>query len=535
MRITAYRGNQNLKRSNIKIQYSEDQIKEYIRCANDPIYFIEKYVKVVHVDHGLVPMVLYPYQKETILAALNNRKVICKFPRQSGKSTCIAVFALHQILFKDNYNVLIAANKGKTAQEIMKKVQTAFEYLPDWLQQGIVPGGFNKSTIELENGSRCMATSTSADSARGFSFSLVILDEFAFLGRTVADEFFTSIYPTISSGKNTKMVVISTPKGLNHFYKMFNEAQIGENDYFPLEIEWNQVPGRDEAFKADQIKNFGLEKWQQEFESQFLGSSNTLISPRKLSELTFKRPIKEILGIKIYEEPNPDRRYFISMDPSEGKGLDYHAFVVIDVTDRPFRVVATWRNKTMEPLLVPDVIYHAGMMYNYAFVLIETKSSGTQISDGLYYEKEYLNLLGAKSAGRSGQKLTVYSKDAKGLATSVSTKSVGCSNLRMIIEHDQFLINDFDIKEEFSHFVLRQNTFKADEGYNDDFVMCLVGFGWATTQPFFKNLSDVEIGEILQEKQEQIQQVFLPIFTSDGEREASSMDDDDGFGWYVYT
>jgi hypothetical protein len=526
--LTAYRGNKNLKRSNIQHNFTEEQVREWVKCAQDPIYFIETYVKVVHVDRGLIPMILYEYQKEIITAAVENRRVICKIPRQAGKSTCVAAFALHQILFIDNYNILIAANKGKTAQEIMKKVQTSFEHLPKWLQQGIVPGGFNKSTIELENGSRCMATSTSADSARGYAFNVVILDEFAFLPRTVADEFFTSIYPTISSGETTKMIVISTPKGLNHFYKMYTEAVDKKTDYLPIEIEWDDVPGRDEKFKEEQIRNFGSERWQQEFECAFLGSSNTLISARKLRELTFNDPIKKVMDdINIFEMPKKDRLYFITFDGSEGKNLDYHAFIVYDITERPFNIVATWRNRSMDPLLVPDVLYHAGMMYNYAFILIESKSSGSQIAGELYYKKEYLNLLGAaNNHGRNGQQLTNYSRDAVGLNTSERSRDTGCTNLRMIIENDQIFLNDHVIIEELSNFALQTNRkYKAEEGFNDDLVMCLVVFAWATTQTFFQNLSEVNVRDILAERQKEISEYLLPMYSSDG-MSHNSLDDD---------
>lgn len=250
--------------------------------------------------------------------------------------------------------------------------------------------------------------------------------------------------------------------------------------------------------------------------SEFMGSASTLISPQALQNMVAKKPINEIIGIKIFEQPKPERKYFITMDPSEGKGQDYHAFVVIDITERPFRVAATWRNKVMDPLLVPDIIYHAGKMYNDAFVLIETKSTGTQISDGLFYTKEYWNLLGSKNSGRLGQVLTNYKKEAKGLSISSVTKSVGCSNLRMIIENEQLIPNDFDLIEEFSHFSLNGNTFKADDGYHDDLVMCMVIFAWATTQKYFQNLSTVNIEEILAEKQNSIKETFLPMFLSDG-------------------
>ena len=507
------------------MSFTEEQIKEYIKCADDPIYFVENYVKVVHVDKGLIPMKLYDFQKTVIRESDANRRVIAKIGRQAGKSSCIAVFALHQALFKENYNILIAANKAKTALEIMKKVQTAYEYLPQWLKQGL--GEWNKGTVTFENGSRIMGTSTSADSARGFSFNCVILDEFAFLPKGVADDFFTSIYPTISSGKTTKMIIISTPKGMNMFYKIWTEAVEGRSDYIPIEINWWDVPGRDQKFKEEQIRNFGEERWRQEYECVFIGSSNTLISSNKIKEMTYINPIERINGVEIFEKPKADRKYFIAVDPAEGKGLDYHAFVVIDITQKPFNVVATFRDKYMEPLLVPDILYHVGKIYNDAFILIETKSSGTQISDIMFYQKEYLNLLGAKAMGRGGQVLTTYSKQAKGLATSTTTKSVGCSNFKLLIENDQLLTNDFNILEEITNFVLNGNSWGADDGYHDDLVMCLVIFAWATTQTYFKNFSSVNIQDVLDERKKELQNNFLPLFIIDSDEDGWT--EDSGF------
>lgn len=506
---SSYRGNPNLKGKNVQINFTEDQFKEYILCASDPVYFIKKYVKIINVDRGLIPFELYPFQEKVITTTHENREVVVKFPRQCGKTTCISAYALWAILFNDDYNVLIGANKARTAGEIMRKVTLAYQYLPKWLQQGVVK--MNGSTLELENGSRVMAVPTTSDSARGFAFNLVILDEFAFLLKNMADAFFTSIFPTISSGKTTKIVIISTPNGLNHFYKIFNDAEEGRNDYVPLNIEWNEVPGRDEAFKAKQIRNFGPEKWAQEFASEFLGSSNTLLNAVALKNMTYKNYLEKIDNVKFYKQPVPGRQYFIVLDPSEGKGLDYHAAIVFDISQRPFEIVAVFRDQYMPAMLVPDVIYRLGKIYNDANVLIETRSLGPTMADTLYYIKEYENLLGAKSQGRSGQQLTIFTKNSKGLATSHTTKSIGCTNLKLLVETDQLLINDFDLKEEFSKFVLKGASYAADDGAHDDLVMCCVIFAWATTQNFFKNFSEVNVREIIREEQDRIREELLPF------------------------
>jgi hypothetical protein len=529
----SYRGNVNLKKSNVVINFTEEQVKEYVKCSQDPIYFAEHYIKIINVDHGLMSMTLYPYQKEIILACVRERYVVSSIPRQAGKTSALVAFALHQILFNDQYNILIAANKAKTAYEIMKRIQTAYEHLPNWLQQGLIK--FNGSSVELENGSRCISTSTTADSARGFSFNCVILDEFAFIPKQMADEFFTSIFPTISSGKTSKLLIISTPKGLNHFHKIFTDAKRPKTDpncnhYFPIEIKWSDVPGRDEEFKKDTIAKVGMDKWRQEYECEFLGSTNTLINASTLNNLVWCEPIIELEDIKIYEKPDPSRKYIIVCDPSEGKQLDYSAFVAIDITERPFQVVATWRRNDMEQMLVPNVLYYAAKMYNNAFILCETRN-GTQIPDILYYEKEYENLLGAVPNGRAGLKLVNYSKTAKGIPTSPVSKSLGCSNIKLIMENDQLIINDEEIAEEMKNFCLRQNTYKADEGSHDDLMMCLVIFAWTTTQTYFENLSAVKIGEILVEKKKDLDEVFLPIFMFDNNKQQS---DDDGWNDFFF-
>lgn len=525
-----FRGNTNLKPRGTPIAFTQEQIIEYIKCKNDPIYFIKKYIKIVHLDKGLVNLNLYPYQEKVVNFAHNKNRVICKIPRQAGKTTCISAFALYEVIFNKNHNILIAANKGKTAMEIMKKIQDAYQYLPNWLQQGVAE--YNKSSLLLENGSRIIATSTSGDAARGFSFNTVILDEFAFLRKNVADEFFTSIYPTISSSKSSKLIIISTPNGMNHFYKMWIEATsddpLQKSDFEPVEIKWNDVPGRDESFKQQQLKSgFTIEKWNQEFECEFIGSSNTLLSSSAVKNLVFKRPIEEMENVRFYKPPVPGNKYFISVDTSEGKGLDYHAMSVIDITQRPFEVVATYRDNMLAPMLLPDIIFRLGKIYNDAFVLIETKSTGLQVADILFYDRGYENMLGAQSSGRSGQKLTLFSKKAKGLSTSPLTKSIGCNNLKMIIENDQMFLNDSTIVEELSNFVMMGTSYGASEGYNDDMVMTLISFAWATSQEFFKNLSTVNVQEIVSSQRKEIESNLTFGFILDGR------EDEYGYGSYL--
>ena len=507
--ITTYNGNPFLKRKNVQISFTDEQIKEIIKCANDPIYFIETYVKIVNLDRGLITLILYEYQKKIINAIEDNRNVICKIPRQAGKTTALSAWALHQALFKNEYNILIAANKAKTAIEIMGKIQKAFENLPHWLQQGVIE--WNKSTAVFENGSRIMAVATSSDAARGFAYNVVLLDEFAFLSKNIADEFFTSIYPTITSGKTTKLIIISTPKGLNHFYKMWVEAIEKRSNFLPVSIEWDEVPGRDQKFKEETIKNFGQERWDQEYECDFIGSSDTLIKSSTLKAMTFVEPMQNIETVKMYKPPRENRIYFIPVDASEGKGQDYQAFVVIDITQRPFEVVASYRDANVDTLFFPEIIARVGTKYNDAFILVETKSTGGQVADNLFNELEYPNLLGAETKGRIGQVLGPYKKKAKGLSTSKATKSIGCKNLKALIENEQLIVNDYDIVDELSHFIFQGSTYKAEAGHTDDLAMSLVSFSWATAQAYFKQLTDANVRHMYEEQIRNLEENLTPF------------------------
>jgi len=264
MSDVGYLGNDNLKKIGVELQYTEEQVKEILKCSDDPVYFIKTYMKIVNVDHGLVPFNMWAFQEDMVRTFHSNRFSICKMPRQVGKTTTSAGYMLWCVLFQENFNIAILANKGSLAREILGRIQYAYEYLPIWLQQGIKV--WNKGNIELENGSKINAYATSAAGVRGGSYNLIFLDEFAFVPKNMADDFFTSTYPVISSGKTSKVIIVSTPYGLNHFYKMWVDASEGRSTYKPLEIHWSMVPGRDEAWKEETIRNTSEEQFRQEFE-----------------------------------------------------------------------------------------------------------------------------------------------------------------------------------------------------------------------------------------------------------------------------
>jgi hypothetical protein len=504
-KFKGYLGNPNLKEAGIKIDYTEDQIREYLRCANDPIYFIKKYVKVVSLDKGLVPFDLYNYQEDMITKMHNNRYIIAKLPRQSGKSTTIVSYILHYILFNQSMSVGILANKMNTAREILGRLKLAYEYIPTWLQQGIIE--WNKTSVQLENGSKVMASATSSSAIRGGSFNLIFLDEFAHVPQNVAEEFFSSVYPTITSGQTTKVFMVSTPNGLNMFYAFWKGAirkpgEEGKNEYVPIEVSWRQVPKyaggplRDDDWKREVVAQTSEQQFESEFECSFLGSSNTLISTSKLTVLQHERPIESTHnGLKVFEHAKPDNCYFAIVDTSRGQGKDYTAVVVINTTEKPYRVVSTYRNNVISPFDFPTELYNLVTTYNDAHVLIEVNDIGGQVADAMHEEFEYDNIIQTVYMGRAGQKVSLgFGNKSKqlGVRTSSAVKKLGCAVLKTLVEQDKLVLNDQNIIQELMTFVAKQQSFVADDGYTDDLVMCLVLFGWLTRQGYFEEIIELQ-------------------------------------------
>ena len=514
-----YLGNARLKKAGIAIDYTEEQIQELVKCSKDINYFCKNYMKIVSVDEGVVPLELYDFQKDIMRSVVENRFSICKMPRQSGKTTTMVAIILWFVLFNESFNCAILANKASTPREILSRLQMAYEWLPPWLQQGLVE--WNKGSLELENGSKILASSTSASSIRGGSFSLVYLDEFAFVENTLQEEFFASVYPTISSGNTSRVMITSTPKGMNLFYKLWIDAVEGRNEYLPIQVHWSAVPGRDEAWKELTIKNTSEEQFRQEFECDFIGSSNTLINPTVLSRLVFHDPIQQNENLKVWKERVSNHIYAISVDTSRGIGNDYSAFTVVDCTVVPYEVVCTYRSNVISPMLYPNIIYNTGRLYNDAIILVEINDIGQQVADILHHELEYEGILTAEWKGRSGQLLTAGfggKGQQLGVRTTKQLKRVGCAGLKTIIENDRLVINDFEILKELTAFCVKGQSYAAEEGYNDDLVMSLVLFSWLTGQEYFKEMTDIDIRKNLLEANEKaMEDEMLPFgFFQDG-------------------
>ena len=517
--LKGYKGNINLKGINQGIDWTPELVSEYIKCYNDPIYFIETYMKIINVNEGLVSFKLYDYQKEMINGSKENRFNIITTARQSGKSTTTCGFILWYIIFQSEKTVALLANKGDTAREILSRIQLAFQHLPKWLQQGVRE--WNKGSLELENNSRVIAAATSASAIRGYTINLLFIDEAAFIDNW--EEFFTSVYPTISSGSDTKVVLVSTPNGLNHFYSIWINAKENRNNYFHIEVLWQNVPGRDEQWKNDTLAamNFDTEKFNQEYSCEFLGSSSTLISGWKLKELIHMNPLTEKEGLIQYYQPDKEHVYMIVCDVSRGKGLDYSAFQVIDVTKMPYQQVCVFRSNKTSPVDYSQIIHKVARGYNNAAVLIEINDIGEQVSTSLHYDFAYDNVLFTENAGRSGKRITAGFGGKgvdKGIRTTRTVKSVGCSILKLLIEQNQLIINDFNTINELSTFSKKGKSYEAESGKNDDLVMCLVLFAWLSDQSYFREYTDINTLSSLREKtEEDIEQDVAPFgFILDG-------------------
>ena len=528
-----YLGNPNLKRANVAQNFTPEEVEEFVKCSKDPVYFITNYIKIISLDLGLVPFNLYPFQADMVNKFHDNRFNIAKLPRQSGKSTVVTAYLLWYSIFNDNVNVAILANKAATAREMLQRLQLSYENLPKWLQQGVV--NWNRGSLELENGSKIMAASTSASAVRGMSFNIIFLDEFAFIPTHIADEFFSSVYPTISSGKSTKVIIISTPKGMNMFYKLWHDAEKGKNEYTTTEVHWSQVPGRDAEWKEQTIKNTSEEQFNQEFECEFLGSVNTLITSSKLKILPYDDPLTSSAGLDIFEEPIEGHDYVCTVDVARGITKDYSAFTIIDTTDIPYRLVAKYRNNKIKPLLFPNIIHQVCTQYNHAYTLIEVNDIGGQVADIMQFDLEYDNLLMCSMRGRAGQVVGQGFSGSKvqlGVKMSTTVKKTGCANMKQLIEDDKLVFTDFDIITELTTFIQKGQAWEAEEGCNDDLAMCLVIFSWLATTDYFRELHDSDVrARMYQEQKDAIEADMAPFgFVSDG-LEDETFVDEEGDRW----
>ena len=532
-----YKGSPNLKAANVEMSFTPEQVQEWIKCADDPVYFTRNYIKIVSLDEGLVPFKMWDFQEDMINRFHTNRFNIAKLPRQTGKSTTVVSYLLHYAIFNDNVNIGILANKLTTSRELLGRLQLAYENLPKWMQQGIV--SWNKGSLELENGSKIMAASTSSSAVRGMSFNIIFLDEFAFVPTHIAEQFFSSVYPTISSGKSTKVIIISTPNGMNMFYKLWHDAERGKNEYVTTEVHWSQVPGRDAKWKEQTIANTSQRQFTQEFECEFLGSVDTLIAASKLRTMVYDDPItNNNKGLVVYENPQKDHDYIITVDVARGVGSDYSAFLVFDITKFPYKLVARYRNNEIKAIMFPTIITDIAKGYNRAYVLTEVNDIGDQVASMMHFDLEYDHILMCAMRGRAGQIVgTGFSgkKTQLGVKMSKTVKKVGCLNLKTFIEDDKLIIPDYETIAELTTFISKRDSFEAEEGCHDDLAMCLVIFCWLAVQDYFKEMTDNDVRQrIYDEQKNQIEQDMAPFgFISDGLEDQESFVDESGDRWFL--
>jgi hypothetical protein len=538
---SGYNGNFSLKRTGVDFSYTEEQVLEIAKCVEDPIYFIDNYCYIVTLDHGIQPFKLYDCQKKKIKLIHDNRKVILMEGRQQGKTTSAAAYILWYTLFQDNKNVAVLANKATTAREIMARYQLMFEYLPKWMQQGVKT--WNKGDIELENGSIVFTAATTAAGIRGKSVNLLYIDEAAIIPNTVADAFFTAVYPVISAGQTTKILITSTPLGYNHFWKFWNDAVNKNNDFVPMYIPYWEIPGRDEKWALEQKRQLGDLKYNQEVLCKFLGSSLTLINSDTIEYMSTCPTVYSKDGLDLYEYPINGQRdddenlvtkphtYVIVADTAKGVGGDYSAFVIVDITDIPYKLVGKFRDNKIAPMLYPSVIYKMARDYNNAYVLIEVNSS-EQVAHIMHNELEYDNIIFVNRDTKKGQVVSGGfggGKTQLGVQTDKRVKRIGCFTFKSLLEESKLLITDADTISEISTFIQVKDSYAADDGYHDDLVMPLVLFSWLTTNPYFKELSNINIRESMyQARIKQIEEDVVPFgFIQNGLEEQFVVDSGD--------
>lgn len=504
-RNIGYLGIANLKRAGIVVDYSKEQLEEFVRCAQDPIYFAEKYCKIVSLDKGLIPFKMWDFQKDCMMHLWKERKVISMMGRQQGKTTITAAYITWHVIFNEQQNVALLSYKLAGAKEVLTRIKTMYENLPLFLQVGVTE--WNKTSIELENGSKIFAAATSPNAVTGKSLNLCYLDEYAVVSNNVAEDFNTSVWPTLSTGETTKLFVSSTPRGRNHFYKLWKEAESGVNEFKHVFYPWDVVPGRDANWLAKQRRDLGELKFARDILCTFENSSNTLISGSAINKLVNYVPVKQDENLKIFDEPIEGHNYISVADVARGTENDYSTLVMIDVSIRPFKVVCTYRCNEISTEIFPDKIKGIAQYYNDAFVLVETNDMGESVVNTLYHELEYENVFKTSASTIEGW----TKKDHLGLRTTVKTKRKGCEGLKNLIESGQLEVSDVNIISELSTFVAKRNTYAAEAGSHDDLVMPLVLFGWLTLQLYFKDLIGIDRSNLLSSGLQKVAEELLVL------------------------
>lgn len=515
---TRYNAFPNLKRANIKIKWTKEMVQEWKKCRDDIVYFAETYCAITHIDYGTIKVQLRDYQRDMLEIMHKKRMTVCNLSRQLGKTTVVAIFLAHFVCFNKDKAVGILAHKGSMSAEVLDRTKQAIELLPDFLQPGI--SEWNKGNITLDNGSTIGAYASSPDAVRGNSFAMIYIDECAFIPNFV--DAWLAIQPVISSGRRSKIIITTTPNGLNHFYDIWTAAIEKKSGFEPYTAIWNSVKERlynDEDIFDDgwqwskqTISASTLEQFNQEHGAQFQGTSGTLISGMKLAIMNWIEVMPENGYFYRYKKPDPERKYIASLDCSEGRGQDYHALHIIDVTDEKWEQVAVLHSNEISHMILPDIVYKYLMEYNEAPVYIELNSTGVSVAKSLYMDLEYENVI-------------CDSMVDLGMKQTRRTKPVGCSTLKDLIEKDKLKINHKPTILEFRTFSQNKLSWAAEDGFHDDLVMSLVIFAWLTTQQKFADYVDKEdlrlASEVFGRELEDMNDDYAPVvFVDSGDLSA---------------
>lgn len=515
--FSPFKGNDRLPGADSQYKYTVEDLREFVKCQKDPVYFIRNYVKIISLDTGLTNFELYDFQEKMVQCYHENRFSITMASRQVGKSTTVVAFFLWYVLFNTNVRCCISANKQKIAIDLLQRLKLAYEHLPRFLQQGIV--AWAKMEIILANGSSVFAAATSSSAVRGGSYSALLLDEFAFVPENIANEFYASTFPTITSGKSTKIIMVSTPNGMNLFHKFWSESQSGDNDFVATVAHWSDVPGRDEKWKQETIRNIGgPEKFAQEMDLSFLSTSYTLIRSQILQTLTHKQPITATdTGYCEFIPPDPTRSYVMTVDTASGQGLDYSAFVIVDVSEMPYRIAATYANNRITTMEFPQVIMEYATRYHKPWLMVEVMDIGRDVAFILSRDHEYDRLMTAVTEKRLGQRLTFNAKMNRhlGLRMTSGVKRSGCAVLKTLVENHHLILNDYRIVQQLSVFVQRGSLYMAETGHHDDLVMPLVMLGWVSLQPNFAEITSTRALDTYTQLVAQSRDNLVPVVVDD--------------------
>lgn len=499
------------KSKDCELPLTQDHIDEYTYCAYHPIYTIRNYFKIINIDHGLVNFKLYDFQEQLVKNFFFNNRLLAMFSRQSGKTSTIAACLLFYSSFNKDKNIGIIANKKSTANEVLERIKLMYIHLPNWLKPGIVK--WNEGTIEFDNGCKIITSATTATSIRGKSLAVLYIDEISHIGKKMWDAFYKSTFPVISSSKLAKIAITTTPNGKDHFYYMWQDAIKGNSSFVTQKVRWYEIPGRDEEWKKKALAELGnnLESFGQEYLVEFLSASIEYISLERLEQyeqmISPPKAIDSNLKLNIFEQPQDKHSYIMTVDVSEGKGLDHQALAIVDCSEMPLKIVATLKNNKIDTIQYASIIYQLALKYNEAHIIIENNFS--DVAKDLWFNYEYTNIINMnlrKQENRQGKYFEI------GLRTTPKTRRIGEEYFKHLVENDKIILNDIRIIKELNNLEFneaRKRFEPRDTQINDDLWAALKGFSYIAKTMFFeamlKNGSALQLFKVNSEDEQSIQ------------------------------